>query len=371
MKKIILPVLSLLLFNSCKDAETITIKEAIEAPKDIATIEALKNPVITNVTSNLSNGNYNSGDIISINIEFDKIVKVTGIPKLELNFNGIKKEATYFSGSGTSVLEFRYTLTNSDQAIKLSYVDQDSLILGSSEIKDVRGANAQLDLPIPGDPGSLDSNKNISVSLNDSFNNGVISNQWTKLDQDNFNADSLGTVDDDFNISHIEQNGVLTISTRGSDLYGTSRQMNGIFLDNQTGDFDYSVQIINMTNTNTLSRVGFFMTTDMTTSNGGVYFCGTTGSSNIAVSYSSTNNNNININLTNGTSVKPVWIRIKKQNKDLSCYFKFNESDPWTAHSSGVRTVTDSTTYFDIGIVGSAKNTGATMQFQIDDFKKL
>jgi hypothetical protein len=371
MKNLSFYLLSLILISACKENETITVKEMVEAPKNIAAAEALKNPVVLKVSSDLENGQYNSGDILAIYAQFDKIVEVEGTPILKLNFNGSTKNAQYSSGSGTNRLVFNYTLTKSDKTSKLSYTDSDALELGTAQIKDVRGAQAEIGLPNPGETNSLDANKTIKSGLSDNFNNSNISTQWTKLDQDNYDADGNSVVNDDFNLALIEQNGLLTISTRGADLYGTTRQMNGIYLDNQTGNFDYSLKIVNMNNTNTLARAGFFLSTDITQSNGGVYFCGTSGASNVLVSYSTTNNNNLNVNLQNGTSQKPVWLRIKKTNNNLSCYYKYNELDAWTLHSSGTRTITDSTSLFDLGIVATAKSTTSTLQVQIDDFIDL
>lgn len=366
-----LPCLSLLILFGCNNADEKIITITESAPRDVQTLDALKNPVVLDVNTLLPSGNYNAGDLIELYVQFDKVVEVTGTPRLKLDISGTTAYATYVSGSGTNRLNFQFTPSIGHTTNALTYSDQDALELMSGDIKDSRGSLADITLLIPNEEGSLTFNKTLKITRSDNFNNQKISSQWTKLDQDNFDANGNGNVSDDVDLAFIEQNGVLTISTRGLDLYGTTRQMNGVFLNDQSGDFDYSLKISSMTNTNTLARAGFFLTTDITNSNGGVYFCGTSGASNVIVSYSTTNNNNLNTNLAAGASTKPVWLRITKTNKNLTCAYKFNENDPWTSHSSGIRTVTDSTSFYDLGIVASAKNTASTMQVQIDDFKDL
>jgi hypothetical protein len=363
--------LCLLLLVACTktDEKIITVTEAL--PRDTQTIEALKNPLVLDVNTTLASGQYNAGDLLEFYVQFDKVVEVTGTPKLKLELNGATAYATYSSGSGTNRLNFQFTPTINHLTNALTYTDKDALELAACEIKDVRGANADITLPEIGDEGSLTFNKTLKITRSDNFDNQKISTQWMKLDQDNFDSNGNGNVSDDLDLALIEQNGVLTVSTRGSDLYGTTRQMNGLYLNDHNGNFDYSIKVSSMTNTNTLARAGFFLTTDITNANGGVYFCGTTGASNIVVSYSTTNNNNLNTNLGAGTSVKPVWLRVTKSNKNLTCYYKFNENDAWTPHSSGTRTVSDSTSFFDLGIVATSKNTGSTLQVQFDDFKDL
>src|SRR5262249_24004318 len=64
-------------------------------------------PTVTNVTSSTSNGTYATGASISIQITFSEAVNVTGTPQLALNSGGT---ASYTSGSGTSTLNFGYTV---------------------------------------------------------------------------------------------------------------------------------------------------------------------------------------------------------------------------------------------------------------------
>lgn len=65
---------------------------------------------IATVTSS-NTGTYATGGIIQANITFNEIVYVAGgTPKIALNIGGTTKYATYLSGSGTTRLDFRYTV---------------------------------------------------------------------------------------------------------------------------------------------------------------------------------------------------------------------------------------------------------------------
>ena len=58
---------------------------------------------------------YKAGEILDFNFTFNKSVVVTGSPRLQIDVGGVNVFATYLSGSGTSLLKFRYTVQNGDQ----------------------------------------------------------------------------------------------------------------------------------------------------------------------------------------------------------------------------------------------------------------
>jgi len=122
-------------------------------------------PVITNVTSSVSDGNYLIDQIIPIQVQFTGNVFVTGTPTLALNNGGT---AFYYSGSGTSTLTFRYQIqANQNLATggNLDYASTTALTLGTTgTIKLASGKDANLLLPSPGTTSSLDANKNIGIS---------------------------------------------------------------------------------------------------------------------------------------------------------------------------------------------------------------
>ncbi|MBR7800709.1 Ig-like domain-containing protein, partial [Undibacterium fentianense] len=124
-------------------------------------------PTVTNVSASSSNGNYNAGDIISIEVTFSAAVTVDttgGVPRLLLETGSTDRSATYTSGSGSATLVFQYTVQAGDTAADLDYVATTSLTLNSGTIKQTSdAADAVLTLPSPGTAGSLANNKNIAI----------------------------------------------------------------------------------------------------------------------------------------------------------------------------------------------------------------
>lgn len=67
-------------------------------------------PTITSITPP-ENGTYFSGEVLTIGLNFSEIVLVTGVPRIQLSFDGSTKFANYLSGTGTSTLTFQYTIS--------------------------------------------------------------------------------------------------------------------------------------------------------------------------------------------------------------------------------------------------------------------
>ena len=70
-------------------------------------------PTVTNVTSSDANRAYTTGEVVHVQITFNEAVTVTGTPQLTLNTTP-SRTADYVSGSGTSTLEFDYTVQTGD-----------------------------------------------------------------------------------------------------------------------------------------------------------------------------------------------------------------------------------------------------------------
>ena len=58
-------------------------------------------PVFSQISSTTSDGYFSVGQSVSIQIQFDQFVLVTGTPKLELETGAIDAIALYTSGTGT------------------------------------------------------------------------------------------------------------------------------------------------------------------------------------------------------------------------------------------------------------------------------
>ncbi|MBY0435090.1 MAG: Ig-like domain-containing protein, partial [Cyclobacteriaceae bacterium] len=112
--------------------------------KDIA-IDTQR-PTVLTVRSTTASGFYNAGKIINIAMTFDEPVNITGFPVLALNTTPAAN-ATYFSGSGTTVITFRYTVGATENSAYLDYVNTSSLSLAGGAIKDLVAIDATLTLP--------------------------------------------------------------------------------------------------------------------------------------------------------------------------------------------------------------------------------
>ena len=141
-------------------------------------------PTITSVNSSTANGTYKVGDVISIQVNFDENVVVNtggGTPQLTLETGSVDRTANYSSGTGTSTLNFTYTVQAGDTSADLDYVATTSLTLNGGTIMDAASNNATLTLASPGAANSLGANKALVIdgvvptvtSVNSSTANGT------------------------------------------------------------------------------------------------------------------------------------------------------------------------------------------------------
>ena len=120
-------------------------------------------PTVTSVSSSTANGTYQIGSLISIQVSFSEVVNVVGIPTLALNAGG-SASATYLSGTGSTVLNFSYTVAAGQSVADLNYSATTSLAVGSGvTIQDAAGNAASLTLPTTTAAGSLGANKAMVV----------------------------------------------------------------------------------------------------------------------------------------------------------------------------------------------------------------
>lgn len=120
-------------------------------------------PTVVSVNSITADGTYKLGDAIYVQVNFSENVNITGAPQINLETGAVDRVASYWSGTGTSTLVFRYTVQEGDSSADLDYVATTSFTLNGGTIKDAAANNAVLTLPTPGATNSLSANKNISV----------------------------------------------------------------------------------------------------------------------------------------------------------------------------------------------------------------
>ena len=112
-------------------------------------------PFLHNVTALVATGTYGAGRTLSFNASFSEPVYVAqgSEPKLNLDFDGTYRNATYARGNGSASLVFEYTVQSGDETSRLDY-NATNALLG-----DVRDAGDNLvnwtRVAAPGEPGSL------------------------------------------------------------------------------------------------------------------------------------------------------------------------------------------------------------------------
>ena len=92
-----------------------------------------------------------SGENVSINVNFNKAVVVTGTPILGLKIGQLSKNATYSGGNGTSTIYFNYTVQSEDVTTNLDYSGIYALTLNGSTVNAAdNNQDALLTLPTAG-----------------------------------------------------------------------------------------------------------------------------------------------------------------------------------------------------------------------------
>ncbi len=127
---------------------------------DSLEIDAL--PQVASVNSSTTNGSYKIGDTVSVQVNFNKAVTVTGTPQLTLETGTNDRVVNYLNGSGTSALTFAYTVQVGDVSSDLDYGSTTALALNGGTIQSA-AVNATLTLPTPGTANSLGANKAIVI----------------------------------------------------------------------------------------------------------------------------------------------------------------------------------------------------------------
>ena len=123
-------------------------------------------PTVLSVSSSTADGTYTTGDGITINVLFSKVVTVNtsgGTPQLTLETGSTDQTASYASGSGTTTLAFSYTVQDGDTTSDLNYKATSSLALNGATIQDSVGTNATLTLPATGGSDSLTGNSALVI----------------------------------------------------------------------------------------------------------------------------------------------------------------------------------------------------------------
>ncbi|GAA4232198.1 hypothetical protein GCM10022291_06450 [Postechiella marina] len=138
-----------------------------------------------------ANGTYTTGQNLDFTANFNEniIVNTTsGTPQIAVTIGSVVRQATYISGSGTSTLLFRYTVTTGD-------LDTDGIAVGAlsangSTLQDASGNNANLTLNSVGSTLNVLVDSTLSI---DAFKNEAQFSMYPNPSRNNVNIKtSLG-----------------------------------------------------------------------------------------------------------------------------------------------------------------------------------
>lgn len=115
---------------------------------------------VVRMTSPTANGAYKAGETITVAVEFNGPVEVSGTPKLLLN-TVPARSATYQSGSGTALLNFVYVVQPGDTVATLDYASSAALTGGGYTSPSTLVVLTAL--PTPGGANSLAGSKTLVV----------------------------------------------------------------------------------------------------------------------------------------------------------------------------------------------------------------
>ena len=125
-------------------------------------------PTVTQVVASPGSGIENPGDVITLTVDLNEAVTVTGTPTLTLNDGGT---ATYTGGSGTNALTFSYTVAATDSTVPTLAVTQVNLPSGAT-VMDAAGNVADLSGAVTTFPGLSIDPPPIVVSVSETPSTG-------------------------------------------------------------------------------------------------------------------------------------------------------------------------------------------------------
>lgn len=112
-------------------------------------------PYVVGISSEDPDGLYSVGELITLMVQFNHPVIVTGAPELLLDLGTDVVAAQYDSGSGSDTLAFEYQITAEHASPDLEYIGTTALVTPSGSIRTSGNMAADLTLPAPGGFGSI------------------------------------------------------------------------------------------------------------------------------------------------------------------------------------------------------------------------
>ncbi|WP_430317600.1 DUF4347 domain-containing protein [Pseudomonas nitroreducens] len=124
------------------------------------------NPRIVSVSAGNPDGSYKVGDLIVVQVQFDRSVLVNtsgGVPSLLLETGPVDREAVYISGSGSNILTFQYIVQAGDRSADLDAQSTTALRLNGAVLANANNDLAILTLPTIGGADSLGGRSDIVI----------------------------------------------------------------------------------------------------------------------------------------------------------------------------------------------------------------
>ncbi|RZA27241.1 MAG: hypothetical protein EOP10_00785 [Proteobacteria bacterium] len=136
-------------------------------------------PTVTNVTSNMADGLYTSGQI-EVLMTMSEPIFATNITSINIGMLLVNGTRPIYATSivSSTILRFLYTIQPGDNTPDLNYCTN-CISLGSSTLKDAAGNNANIVLPAIGSASSLGSQKAIAIDAAPPIFTGI-TNLWRK-----------------------------------------------------------------------------------------------------------------------------------------------------------------------------------------------
>jgi hypothetical protein len=160
-------LLTTALLNSCTvKINGIRASEEVSATTSSTTTATTTAATVTSVTATNADGAYVTGDLITVQVTFSEAVTVVttgGTPYITLEMGLVDRNATYASGSTTTVLEFTYTLVAGDTNADLDYSATSALNLNGGTINNSAGNASTLTLPTLAGANSIAGQKAVVV----------------------------------------------------------------------------------------------------------------------------------------------------------------------------------------------------------------
>jgi len=163
----------------------------------------------------------------------------------------------------------------------------------------------------------------------DDFNGKSLGAEWTFLDKDGEPGGSA-----------VVSGGKLTLTGKGSDVYGDVNEFVGVALAPEAGNFDVSVKIESQDNTFEWAQAGILAANDVNDlSKGGYVVVDVTPGNNYNAFYDSTGTvGTLDSHINAGVSGYPVWIRLARTGKKFSAWYKNKADAPWKVIAEGFAT---------------------------------